>query len=122
MSPWLRGQSGNPGGQHRGVRALREMIDAWERFAATATFDIAQLTEAECEALPLTASFVAAYLGITRQRVHQLDADLQPTRCGCGVRIYNQATVVVYAKKREGDRAALSRARSARMRELRKRL
>lgn len=98
------------------------MEEAWRRLVATTTFDIAQLTEAECEALPLTASFVAAYLGVTRSRVHQLDAELQPTRCACGVRIYSQATVVAFAKKREGDRPALSQARSARMRELRRRL
>lgn len=98
------------------------MDEAWRRLVTTTTFDVAQLTEAECEALPLTASFVAAYLGVTRQRVHQLDAELQPTRCACGCRRYDQATVVAYAKKRESDRAALSRARSARMRELRKRL
>jgi hypothetical protein len=122
MSPWAPGQSGNPGGQSRGFRLLREMDEAWRRLAATTTFDIAQLTEAECEALPLTTSFVAAYLGVTRSRVHQLDAELQPTRCACDCRIYSQAAVVACAKKRESDRAALSRARAARMRELRRRL
>jgi hypothetical protein len=83
---------------------------------------MAQLTEAECAALPLTASLVAAYLGVTRQRVHQLDAELQPMRGACGCRVYDPAAVLAYAKKRQLDLAALSRARSARMRELRRRL
>lgn len=122
MSPWVRGQSGNPGGQSLGERFCRAADEVWRDFVSSTTFDIAQLTEAECEALPLTASLVAVYLGITRQRVHQLDAELQPTRCACGCRRYDQATVVAYAKKREGDREALSRARSERMRELRRRL
>lgn len=119
---WSRGQSGNPGGQPLAARFIRELDEAWQRLVTTTTFDIAQLTEAECEALPLTASLVAAYLGITRQRVHQLDAELQPTRCACGVRVYSQPAVVAYAQKRGEDREALALARSERMRELRKRL
>jgi hypothetical protein len=70
----------------------------------------------------LTASFVADFLGIGRSRVHQLDDVLKPKRCACGCRVYDPAAVLAYAQKRQLDRAALSRARSARMRELRRRL
>jgi hypothetical protein len=65
---------------------------------------------------------VALRLGITRQRVVQLDDVLRPERCACGVRCYDPAAVAAYEAQREVDRAALSRARSARMRELRRRL
>lgn len=65
---------------------------------------------------------VALRLGITRQRVVQLDHLLRPERCACGARRYDPAAVAAYEVQRELDRAALSRARSARMRELRRRL
>jgi DNA-binding transcriptional MerR regulator len=70
----------------------------------------------------MTASQVADRLGVSRSRVHQLDAELRPERCACGTRLYNADAVAAYAVKRAADLAALSRARSAWMRELRKRL
>ena len=47
---------------------------------------------------------------------------LKPERCACGCRVYDPAAVLACAQKRQLDRAALSRARSARMRELRRSL
>lgn len=114
---WARGQSGNPGGQSHGERLLREM----ESLVAPTTLDSAQPMDLEA-AGPLTVARVADYLGIGRSRLHQLDDVLRPERCACGARRYDPAAVEAYEAQRELDRAALSRARSARMRELRRRL
>jgi hypothetical protein len=70
----------------------------------------------------VTSGQVAGLFGVSRSRVHQLDAELRPERCTCGTRIYDPNTVAAYEAKRAAGLAALSRARSARMRELRRRL
>jgi hypothetical protein len=116
VSPWVRGQSANPGGQSHAERRVREM----ESLVIPTTFDGVQPTD--LEASPLTASFVADFLGVSRFRVHQLDGELKPERGACGCRIYDPAAVLAYARKRELEREALARARSERMRELRRRM
>ena len=85
------------------------------------TFDSAQPTGAQRQAVSMTASQVADRLGVSRSRVHQLDGELRPERCACGARQYDPAAVAAYMVQRAAERAALSRARSARMRELRER-
>jgi hypothetical protein len=62
---------------------------------------------------------VALRLGLTRQRVVQLDHLLRPQRCACGARRYDPAAVAAYEAQREIDRAALSAARADHMRAIR---
>jgi len=69
----------------------------------------------------VTSGEVAFRLGVGRSRVHQLDGELLPTRCACGVRIYDESTVAAYEAKRARDRMALSLARRERMLALRER-
>lgn len=70
----------------------------------------------------MTTADVAARLGVSRARVHQLDPELRPERCACGARRYDERTVAAYEVKREQDREALSAARRKRMLTLRAKL
>jgi hypothetical protein len=67
----------------------------------------------------LTVSQVAARLGVSRARIHQLDVELTPRRCACGARIYDPSAVAAYEQRRAAAREALSAARSERMRAMR---
>ncbi|MGH9886442.1 MAG: hypothetical protein ACREBE_12985 [bacterium] len=70
----------------------------------------------------MTVGQVAERLDVSPQRVRQLDHELHPERCACGVRRYNPSTVAAYAAKRARDREQLSLERSQRMHALRQRL
>lgn len=112
---WPRGQSPNPGGFSHGERLFREM-----EALVMSTVDTAQPMDPEGP--PVTVAHVAAYLGVTRSRIHQLDGALKPARAACGCRTYDRGTVLAYARQRELEREALARARSEWMRELRRRM
>lgn len=90
---WPRGRSGNPGGQSYGERLLREM----ESLVTPTTLDSAQPMDLQGEG-PLTASFVADFLGVGRSRVHQLDDVLKPERGACGYWIVLQLEAI-FAKR-----------------------
>lgn len=63
----------------------------------------------------MTVADVAARLGVSAPRVHQLDTELRPERCTCGARRYDPAAVETYEAQRARDHAALSQARRERM-------
>lgn len=52
----------------------------------------------------MTSGEAARLLGLSRERVIQLDADLQPQRTVLGRRIYARATVEAYAARRQARR------------------
>jgi DNA-binding transcriptional MerR regulator len=58
----------------------------------------------------LTPAVVARQLGISPERVRQLDGTLKPKRTETGVRVYDQDVVDEFAGRRD---ALLSRKRSA---------
>jgi len=70
----------------------------------------------------VTAGQVAKRLGVTRSRVHQLDAELRPERCACGGRVYSEAAVAAYEARIPELRAAVAAERAERMRRLRRRV
>lgn len=67
----------------------------------------------------LTVSQVAARLGVSRARIHQLDVELTPRRCPCGTRLYDPSAVAAYEIRRAAARVVLSAVRSERMRAVR---
>jgi hypothetical protein len=67
----------------------------------------------------VTSGQVAGLFGVSRSRVYQFDAELHPTRCPCGARVYSAAVVEAFAARRAADLAALSKAKADRMRAIR---
>ena len=59
----------------------------------------------------MTVGQVANQLGVSRSRVHQLDAELRPELCVCGRRYYDPDAVAALETRRATARIALSEVR-----------
>ena len=52
-------------------------------------------------AVKLTTNTVAKLLGLSAERIRQLDAELEPDRTESGVRLFDPAVVEAFRSKRE---------------------